>query len=203
MNFPIWWTAGDQSGDLSMETTMQDHNEVIAILAELYPRTFFVDPRLRRPIKVNISAEIDRRNEPELNGYNVGAAVDWYTGHYGYGKSIIAGSPRLDLDGKQAGTVTEAEANSAEQRIAQINAEKQRRGEFPPPTRPRTPMTYATSSVKRPTDNIELLGLVGKKVLRVRTLIEAGDDDGLLGDVARPIVKSIIDDLNDLYARLG
>jgi sRNA-binding protein len=97
----------------------QDHNKVIDCLSELYPRCFFRDPKKRLPLKVNITADIEKAADPSLAQFNVGAAVAWYTGHVGYDYCCAtAGNERVDLNGKVVGKVTENEARDAQARIA-------------------------------------------------------------------------------------
>jgi sRNA-binding protein len=91
----------------------QDHNEVIRILASLYPKTFFAEPKQRRPLKLNIVADLSKADDAELADYNVGTAIDWYISHIGYDHSCIAGAKRLNLDGKEVSRVTESEARDA------------------------------------------------------------------------------------------
>ena len=55
----------------------QDHNEVIRVLAEHYPRCFFDDARQRRPIKKNIIADIEAQKPEELDPYDIQSAIDW------------------------------------------------------------------------------------------------------------------------------
>jgi sRNA-binding protein len=62
----------------------QDHNEVIAKLAEEFPRAFFIDSRQRRPLKKNILADIEARDLKTFDGFDIKAALDWYKSNYGY-----------------------------------------------------------------------------------------------------------------------
>jgi sRNA-binding protein len=107
----------------------QDHNEVIAILARLFPKAFFVNPRMRVPLKFNIVADIEKQGCNDLLPYDVGPAVDWYMGHYGYevmlGRS--AGEWRVDLDGNQVVRVTEQEAQPLRKEPSKLN-KKEKKG---------------------------------------------------------------------------
>jgi hypothetical protein len=193
-----------------LDTHKQDYNEIIQILAELYPRTFFMSGPLRQPLKINILADILAQQPPELDGANVSAAIEWYTSHYGYQKSVaIAGSHRLDLDGNRVGTVTHKEAQQAVEKITEINANKNARG-IPNPHEvlrngfgrgniTSDAMSKVTAS---PLTDTELLTRAARKIVRVQPFIEGDDEDGLRCESSRPILKSIIDDLNALYARL-
>lgn len=88
------------------------------MLAERYPRCFFVNPRLRQPLKKNIVADLQK------DGFAVteliSASVDWYTSHIGYQYRLETGAKRLDLEGKEAGTVTESEYHAAQKKILKI-----------------------------------------------------------------------------------
>jgi sRNA-binding protein len=97
----------------------QDHNEVIGVLAQLYPKAFFIDPRQRLPLKKNIVADLAAAADRELAFYDVGAAVDWYCGHIGYDYALHAGRERVDLHGTVVGKVSEQETLAAQQRAAQ------------------------------------------------------------------------------------
>ena len=50
--------------------------DCLLMLAERYPRCFFVNPRLRQPLKKNIEADLQKDGfaSPEL----ISASVDWY-----------------------------------------------------------------------------------------------------------------------------
>ncbi len=66
----------------------QDNERTIEILAETYPKTFFTEPRQRRPLSPNIKAEItkDIADDPdsELRHEDIDAAIEWYKSHIGY-----------------------------------------------------------------------------------------------------------------------
>jgi sRNA-binding protein len=191
----------------------QDHNEVIRALAETFPRCFFDNPRLRQPLKKNIVAEIEAQRLPQFGSVSVGAAVDWYVSHYYYQKSLaVAGSRRLDLDGNPAGTVTETEARAAVAKLQEINARKAAMG-FPNPHDQSFVRTAGTNgsvngvSTIRPsappaTDD-QLIAMAMKKLTRAQAIILGDDSDGLRGAIARPLLKSVTDDVQSLIARLG
>jgi sRNA-binding protein len=53
----------------------QDHNDVIRMLAEHYPRCFFDDARQRRPLKKNIIADIEAQQPKDLEPYDLPSAL--------------------------------------------------------------------------------------------------------------------------------
>ena len=84
--------------------------KLIEKLAALYPRCFFVYERKRKPLKIGIHEELG----PEFS-----AALWHYTGNAGYlGASVVAGTPRIDLQGNPAGEITTADADNAAKRLA-------------------------------------------------------------------------------------
>jgi hypothetical protein len=98
---------------------MRDESEqIIRMLVERYPQTFFQVPQQRRPLKKDIVSDL-------LNdGFDVGPgplkkAVDWYQGHFGYHYSLQAGAERVDLNGKGGAKVTPQEAKKAQDYIAE------------------------------------------------------------------------------------
>ena len=97
---------------MSYQYNRQEIDCAIELLAELYPKTFFPDPGQRRPLKKTIVGDLSRDGiqlAPEL----LRAAVNWYESHFGYQLTLQAGVKRIDLTGKEAGTVTELEYRAA------------------------------------------------------------------------------------------
>ena len=88
----------------------------IKFLAEKYPKCFFEEPKLRRPLKKNIIDDLDR--EKVLNHEALTQVIGWYQNHYAYRYGLIAGAERIDLSGKKVGTVTPTEQEEARAWIA-------------------------------------------------------------------------------------
>jgi sRNA-binding protein len=103
----------------------QELEDAIQKLAELYPKTFFVIPSQRRPLKRNIVADLERDGAP-IASELISTAVSWYESHYGYKYAIQTGAKRVDLTGADCGTVTATECQEAQQQIA---ADKKRQRE--------------------------------------------------------------------------
>ena len=88
----------------------EENEDVIRKLAEKYPKCFFVDPRQRRPLKKNILADLQNDGFPAA--YEpMSAAIEWYMSHFSYRYALEAGAKRVDLNGKEVGTVTEQETS--------------------------------------------------------------------------------------------
>jgi sRNA-binding protein len=68
-----------------------------------------------------------------LDREKLAQALDWYKSHFSYEYALIAGSERVDLNGKKAGTVTPAEQREARARVAAQKRELRERQQIPPP----------------------------------------------------------------------
>ena len=101
-----------------------ESEDIIRMLAQRYPKCFFEDPKLRRPLKKNIRADLQQ------DGIATGTlepALEWYRSHFGYHHALQAGSKRIDLDGNEVDTVTEQEAQNAQRYVADRKREMQQR----------------------------------------------------------------------------
>jgi len=108
--------------------TREDSENVLRTLCDSYPKCFFEDPKQRRPLKPDIAADIIADPEFKVLPVMITAAIDWYMSHVGYRYATsFAGSKRIDLDGREVGTVTEQEALAAKQRIGEINQKRNER----------------------------------------------------------------------------
>jgi len=94
----------------------EESEEVVRKLAEPYQKCFFVDPKMRRPLKNNILADLQKNGFPAAYDL-LSAGLDWYQSHFGYQYSLQAGARRIDLTGKEVSTVTEQEHASAQKKI--------------------------------------------------------------------------------------
>jgi sRNA-binding protein len=89
--------------------------ELIQYLATIYPKAFFAQPHLKRPLKKNILLDLER--DRVLDDDRREAAVNFYTRDWNYEQALQAGAKRIDLNGKEVGTVTELEESEAKQRV--------------------------------------------------------------------------------------
>jgi sRNA-binding protein len=74
--------------------------------------------RRRRPLKIGISYDILARLGDQLDREPLGRALRYYTRNTFYRMSQQPGAPRIDLDGNESGTVSEADAASAAKDVA-------------------------------------------------------------------------------------
>jgi ProP effector len=105
--------------------TRNEVEDFIQMLTDQYPKCFFTNPKLRRPIKKGIEADLEK-NGCRIPHHMIARVVEFYTGHFGYKYNLQAGAKRIDLNGKEVGTVTEQEQQSAQtyikERKTQLNA---------------------------------------------------------------------------------
>jgi ProP effector len=96
---------------------------VIARLADAYPKCFATWEFRRRPLAIGIRAELQLALTGESD---LRHALRRYTSNQVYLRRLRAGAPRIGLDGKPGGAVTEDEEAKAKARLA---ARAQRRRE--------------------------------------------------------------------------
>ena len=94
----------------------EESEAVIRMLTDRYPKCFFQNPKLRRPLKRNIQADLELAGFPAAHEL-ITAALDWYKSHFGYQYALQAGAKRIDLEGNEVGTVTESEQAGAQKEI--------------------------------------------------------------------------------------
>jgi sRNA-binding protein len=94
----------------------QENEEVIRMLADRYPKCFFEEPKLRRPLKLDIISDL-QKEKAFLDNELIASGVEWYQSHLAYLHSLAAGAKRLDLNGREVSTVTEPEYIAAQAKI--------------------------------------------------------------------------------------
>jgi sRNA-binding protein len=84
-------------------------------LAVKYPRAFITEPARRLPLKKNIILDLEQ--DGVFDGATREAVVRYYQRNFGYEYSLLAGAKRIDLNGKEVGTVTEQEQSDSKARV--------------------------------------------------------------------------------------
>jgi sRNA-binding protein len=190
-----------------------DLDRAIEALCEMYPKAFFANPRLRRPLKHNIvkdiKADLAEDPESELRFYDIDQAFAWYCGHVSYHKACsVAGTARLNLAGNKAGTVTETEARDAGERatelFGQIEANKRTRGVSATLNRPTTPTVPAVKplTVDTALSDDDLVASVEKHFAALKTVRDLPDPT-LQKQLSRTVLLLMMDELKTLDARLS
>ena len=191
----------------------QDHKQVIGLLAQTYPKAFFAEPRRRVPLKhaidQDIRADLIDNKDSELCFYDVEGAVGWYCSHVGYAMACSTpGNGRLDLTGTMVAKVTEAEARAAQQTVDRIHQSINRYNSFSPaPERapPPAPPALKVLTVNSSLNNAEMLAAIERHVKSLAAIV-VGDlvvDEPLRANLARPVLRLILDELRTVEARLG
>ena len=85
---------------------------VITFLAEVFPDAFFIYKSRRSPLKIGIFNDLAPL-VPFVGESDLRAGLKRYTLSYGYLRSCTEGASRIDLNGKEAGTVSAEEAGYA------------------------------------------------------------------------------------------
>jgi sRNA-binding protein len=111
---------------MSYRYNRQEIESAIELLVELYPKCFFLDPEKRRPLKHNIVADLTK-DGVTLAHELLRASINWYESHFGYQYSLEAGAKRIDLHGKEDGTVTEQEQRNARKYVHDRKLEERER----------------------------------------------------------------------------
>jgi len=99
----------------------------IVLLAEWFPKTFFVYERRRKPLKLRIDLDLQAVLDGAVTPSELHRALQVYCGEEGYLRSTLKGAWRIDLAGNPAGTVTADEENNAKQKLAAIGTKRMRR----------------------------------------------------------------------------
>jgi sRNA-binding protein len=89
--------------------------DFVAELVFSYPKCFVTDSRLKRPLKKDIMLDLEK--DKFLDDERREAAISYYTRDWNYEWKLEAGAKRIDLDGKEVGTVTKTEEREAKERV--------------------------------------------------------------------------------------
>jgi len=92
--------------------------ELLEILLEKFPNTFFREPENIRPVQNYIHKKIRRVLNNEYTKDEISAAMALYTQTLDYCKKLILGGPRIDLDGNLCEEVAQQHIEDAKARIA-------------------------------------------------------------------------------------
>jgi hypothetical protein len=75
-----------------MNIDRDERDRAVELLCEIYPKAFFANARLRRPLKhdilKDIEADLTAHPDSELKFHDIADAVDWYCSHVGLSSSV-------------------------------------------------------------------------------------------------------------------
>lgn len=98
---------------------------VLELLAERFPKTFWMLEARRRPLKIGVHHDILAALNGAIEPVELSIALRWYCGSKGYLANVLTGAWRLDLDGMPAGTITREEERYAKRSLTGITAKLQ------------------------------------------------------------------------------
>jgi ProP effector len=101
--------------------------EILTLLCDRFPKTFFMYQERRKPLKLGIRYDVEAILGETVERKLLLRAMKIYIVNIGYLKSQRAGAVRIDLDGNPAGVVSEQEAIYAKRAIAGLKAVKKRK----------------------------------------------------------------------------
>src|SRR5262245_52767183 len=95
-----------------------DVEAAIFLLAERYPKTFFIYEKKRKPLRIGIITDLIADLNGLLPEEEIRHAIRCYVNNNGYWRSCCkAGKPRFSLDGSESGVVSEDEAKYSYKRL--------------------------------------------------------------------------------------
>ena len=92
--------------------------ELLEILLEKFPNTFFREPEKIRPVQKYIHKKIRQVFDGKYTKNEILAALALYTQTIDYCKKIIEGGERIDLEGKSCGEIPQQHIEDAKARVS-------------------------------------------------------------------------------------
>ena len=191
-------------------TTREERDLAIQALAEEYPKAFFIVAEQRKPLKhdieKDIKADLAKDDDSPLHDYDIVDAVAFYKTHIGYHiVCSVAGTNRIDLQGRPVSKITPSEARYHKEEAKEIRAKMATRRKEDLPqfvTQPASAPKIAALPMNAALSNIEILAELEKQIGLIRVVIGDSPDDPLRRGLARQVSRLMIDELNTIVARL-
>lgn len=140
----------------------QRTREFLDQLRERYPNCFTRDPDAIRPLTVGIqhtlrAALAEDEAFKETPNWLLRQALAFYTRSGPYLRAVVEGRPRIDLDGREVGEVTEQQRDHAKAQLEQLKQRRAARRPAPDakarrPHKPRRPRMSAEERTQRKLD---------------------------------------------------
>src|SRR5262249_14139054 len=131
-------------------STCQKREQAIAaaitLLAETFPKAFFVYQERRRPLKLGIHLDILAVLDGVITPAELHRALGFYCSNPSYLGHLRKGAWRIDLDGKPAGAVSDDEAAHAKIVLAKIKTKGEARAVA---AKAQAPQAQSPSATKR------------------------------------------------------
>lgn len=100
-----------------------EQQKIIAELAKLYPQTFFVDPKQRKPLMIGIFHQLIAVM-PEMTKKRLRSALKFYCNHFDYLTALHRETHRIDLNGETVEEISPKNKRSIERRLNLDNSTK-------------------------------------------------------------------------------
>jgi ProP effector len=107
---------------------------IIELLCGRFPHTF--SRRGSQPLKIGVYGDVLAALGEAVRPRDLQSALRFYTSNRSYLRALSAGSYRIDLDGKPAGTVTPEDEAVAKAKLAEFKKGASPRAQVPPPEAP-------------------------------------------------------------------
>ena len=123
---------------------LKNSKELIAYLCERFPTCFILDGEAK-PLKIGIFQDLAERlaEDPKVSKTLLRSALRQYTSSWRYLHGVKAGATRVDLDGNEAGILTEEHVTHAKQALKEskdkVFASRRRPEGEKPAQKPRRP----------------------------------------------------------------
>src|SRR6516225_7622776 len=129
---------------LHARTFPQDYlKDLVSELEDIYPKCFFTDPRHKTPLKKSIIDDLQSDGFHDKDDRV--AAISYYTKDWNYEWCLQAGAKRVDLEGREVGTVTQQEEREARERVQ--SQQRKIREEREATTQQQAPVAVVTASI--------------------------------------------------------
>jgi hypothetical protein len=113
--------------------------EVLEILLEKFPKTFFRYPEKIRPIQKYIHKKVRRLLDYKYTKNEISAALALYTQTKEYCEKMVLGGQRIDLEGNHCGEVSEQHQQDARARLAGEKSMRPAKKKIPKTPSPQLP----------------------------------------------------------------
>jgi ProP effector len=107
---------------VSKNKTRASNAAAFGVLSRKFPKTFLVDPDLRKPLKIGIDTDLALKLDGAVEPRRLRLVLKLYCGCFSYLRNCKAGAVRVDLDGNEAGLVSTAEAAHASMLLVELKA---------------------------------------------------------------------------------
>ena len=128
-----------------MTVARQQIDETLTLLCARFPKAFFLLESQRKPLAVGIGRVVETILGDEVRRPVLHRALQYYVGNFRYLCSLKVDAVRIDIDGNEAGRVTEEQAAFALEKLAARKAKQKK-----PPTPVVTSASPPTPVVKPP-----------------------------------------------------